>query len=1325
MGKAFTLEEAQKLGFYLEEEEQKEARPFTEEEAAADAESRKPAPYVSSEKRITPQDREPLSPDFLSAVKNQASKSVNLAGQMTGLMRKSDDEMVESFVKRTDEDEERFGLLNREDFIADKDYVERVRQYRKDRFGIEKDAPAANLAFGYIQESTDENIVDDYIDHYRFITQNSMDATEELAFMNDIRVKEQKAADAGDIEEANRLAAVRENAASVYQQTTRFASLLDSKRYEGRNVIDTFTEIGEAVGVNVLAVMSDPLTIPSGLVGRVTGGALFKAGTSRILAAAYGFGASAAVDGVGAAYLDGLIQQSEIEMGIRNDVDYDRMVQVAGVSALTSGLIAGGGTYLATSPARANVASRDSLNEAFLANRKVQEDAAEKTNKALSGTATELRERLAVSIEKNYGKNAIKRDKKGNVLGVNEEVMRKNAAKVYEGTDVDVDILTARISNSVNERVIAAVAETIDGLKTGKIKSTLKEGDELTVEDLTGKLSVDGAGGKETVSERIINIFANVDARSAGEIHKILGKYGVSKTELGAALFTEASDAARILGSRGNLAKMLGRFESTKTATEIAEDESATYFQQFREKRIAKGKDPDKVGFFRSAENIRRLALVSAIPTAVGNTFGGVIRSGVDTSVYALESAINPGKTFSLRGTLSQLKYAFKDQEQGAEITTYILQHFPEQQARFYNQYSENLAGLSNANPGQSALSKFKDSMDSGEGIDKATGKFVGTALKNTKTNPVKAIEGLYHIANYFNRFQEFLFRNSMFAASMERQFIDRGMDFLEVARTGKVHEFMDQNMIAKAVDDALEFTYAAPPEFGPFRLANDFIVQNFLTLAQPFPRFMFKVLEFTHNYNYSGMIHGAMGIAYKGTKKLITGEDTGIDREIQRFAQGAAGGIPLISLGYHLRDPNGQSAGSDWYMLKDGKGREYDARYYFPLTPYLLIGEMMHRTEDAYFGPKKIGDTNVPRLDFGINVKELMKILDGEKGPEALFEMDTWRLAGSYDRPKPPVEKQIQEMLEGFTGAGFRANAPVATFLKDMIAGMDNAADDTTYLRGVAKFAEYVGEAVSGYGQPIYQFGEMPIQLSEDGFSTAPAYQRRKDFREKPDYRDELDAFWSGLSKPFHKRLDRIHERFDKDDKSLPDAEDPRFADVPEKVLPFMKIFFGARFTRVPPEYVTELGRYGFKYIDFMARTNSDILNRELDGAMGESMQQNMPILLAGAKREAADMGYTDQESIDKYVAAEAKKWLTLEKTAIRAEVKLQDEDSMISAEINRFRYMPHYQKQHALRAWELENPDSKLSLENIEHIRRLFDLGNSMPVSKRFSKNRLQIVK
>ena len=172
----------------------------------------------------------------------------------------------------------------------------------------------------------------------------------------------------------------------------------------------------------------------------------------------------------------------------------------------------------------------------------------------------------------------------------------------------------------------------------------------------------------------------------------------------------------------------------------------------------------------------------------------------------------------------------------------------------------------------------------------------------------------------------------------------------------------------------------------------------------------------------------------------------------------------------------------------------------------------MMHRTEDAYFGPKEIEGMKVPRIDYGINLKELMKIMDGEKGAAALFEMDTWRLSGAYDRPKPPISKQVQEMLEGFTGTNFRANAPVAGFLKDLIAGFDAAADDTTAQKKIARFAEYIGEAASGYGQPFFQFADLPIDITEEGIGFADAYQRRKDFRTNPEYMDGLDAFGKDL---------------------------------------------------------------------------------------------------------------------------------------------------------------------------------------------------------------------
>ena len=55
----------------------------------------------------------------------------------------------------------------------------------------------------------------------------------------------------------------------------------------------------------------------------------------------------------------------------------------------------------------------------------------------------------------------------------------------------------------------------------------------------------------------------------------------------------------------------------------------------------------------------------------------------------------------------------------------------------------------------------------------------------------------------------------------------------------------------------------------------------------------------------------------------------------------------------------------------------------------------------------------------------------------------------------------------------------------------------------------------------------------------------------------DGLDAFWKGLTKPFKKRFDRVAERFDSDDETLPDFEDPRFSDVPEKSITIYENIF------------------------------------------------------------------------------------------------------------------------------------------------------------------------
>ena len=54
-----------------------------------------------------------------------------------------------------------------------------------------------------------------------------------------------------------------------------------------------------------------------------------------------------------------------------------------------------------------------------------------------------------------------------------------------------------------------------------------------------------------------------------------------------------------------------------------------------------------------------------------------------------------------------------------------------------------------------------------------------------------------------------------------------------------------------------------------------------------------------------------------------------------------------------------------------------------------------------------------------------------------------------------------------------------------------------------------------------------------------------------------------------------------------MPFQRSPQDPNIPERVLPFMKILMGATLNRTPPDYIIELGRLGFSYKDFMAKSS------------------------------------------------------------------------------------------------------------------------------------------
>ena len=450
--------------------------------------------------------------------------------------------------------------------------------------------------------------------------------------------------------------------------------------------------------------------------------------------------------------------------------------------------------------------------------------------------------------------------------------------------------------------------------------------------------------------------------------------------------------------------------------------------------------------------------------------------------------------------------------------------------------------------------------------------------------------------------------------------------------------------MIAKAVDDALDFTYASQPETPWFRTANKFIVDSGLTLLVPFPRFMFKAMEMTYNYNVTGVAHGLRKVAMAKFKGQAVP-----DREFRRIAEGVAGGLPLIMLGYQLRDPDGQSAGSEWFKLKDGMGNEFDARPFFPLTPYLLFGEMIHRATDERYAGKTF----------------------------------KWK-----------------EAFEGLTGANFRGTGAASSLMEDLFAAGTGGETDYEFNITLKELGTYIGEAASGYGQPIYQFADV----------FTDNYQRMRDYKEDVEnnggqgIETHLASFFSGVWSPFKSRIGRLMdsvgeatniEAFSQSD--VPFKEDPRYKDVPERVMPFMKIMFGATLDRLPPSYMQELGRMGFVYTDFMSRSNSESVNRLFNREMGILMNREMPEALAVARQM-----YPNDAKVR---ASLIKEYISDMKRSLNTYIKTADTDTAHNALIQRFIRMGPWHKNAAIKQWKEENDDKEPDLTDSETVSVLLE--------------------
>ena len=1094
-----------------------------------------------------------------------------------------------------------------------------ILQYRKDRYGQSLDAKSDNILFGKLfggQELTNENVVDDFMDNYRFISGNSLDAATEISWLKSLQQKEEEASKLGTeegVKKANQYAEQRERALRLYQRADSVRNIFDSKRYEGMNALATVADIADNVGGNVLAALTDPLTALTAGIGRAVTGTSRALGVSPFRQALKAAGITFGIEAAGAAVTDIMVQGAEVEMGAKKEIDYGRTVTVAGIGGLTAGTISGIGKYNAEK--KIGIATRGELDEAWKKVREEQTESALKKNLELGVQSDDIRENLAKGITNIYGEKAIirytKGPKKGKIKGIDSEVIKQSdkAKGFFKNMNLDEDVIEPTISFDIFERTTAAVSEIVAGLKDKTLKLVDDPeviGDGVTLKSLTSPLQA-----KERVSERLLNITSNMSEESLDQMTSIMGKYGVTRREIAAALFTDASMAGKTLGNLSALQKNFTKAARRKTSGEVAEQAESEAVDRL-------------IPTLRKLEDIRRLTLVSGVATATRNTLSQTIRSGVDTLVYAFESGLHTvagtgRKKFGFKNTIAQLKHTYSNQEDAANIAQFMLDAFPEQKTRYFNQYSEVKNILNKKNPSQSMLADKQSKLSEG-----------------TNTVLEKWESGITTL-NYFNRLQEAIYRNGAFTTSIQRQLFNKNVDMVDVLKTGRLTENVDENMIAKAVDDALEFTYASQPKFSLFRQANNFIVKSGLTLAIPFPRFMFKAIEMTYNYNITG---ASTALFRMGASKL-RGQQIS-DGMYRQLSEGIAGGMPLIALGYLLRDPDGGNAGSEWYNLKDGKGNEFDARPFFPITPYLLIGEMIHRG----FNPKLVND-------FG-------------------------------------SKRNVGEMIEGFTGTNFRGKGPISLLTEDLLSSSTDPLEmQDTY----NNLGRYIGEATSGYLQPFYQIADFAAAPQQLGIGDG--YQRQRDYNADPKKRESIESFFLGVFKPFKSRLSRIGEAVGLDQDDIPFKEDPRFEEVPERILPFMKIMFGATLNRVPPNYVQRLNQLGFTYRDFMARSSSPLVDKLINKEMGEAMNREIPEVLATALEEKLSTNET---------ASRVRDYIKTVKQQIRAEVITGTDDAILSGLITRYRGNYEVSKRAALESFKKEfkrEPDFFVA----EDVQRMLD--------------------
>ena len=600
-------------------------------------------------------------------------------------------------------------------------------------------------------------------------------------------------------------------------------------------------------------------------------------------------------------------------------------------------------------------------------------------------------------------------------LSVKMTKVVENLAKETNGTDMDILKKHPAVFNKKGEQV--------EGKKVFEM-----------VQDVLVELSGPDVFNKKGQRKRGIDVDA---------LERSIVKSGMTKEEfvdfleitqaqgydIGSLIRGSVSEGATKMGAGGPLGKM------RKVLHDLPEEQKNRLNKLYGTPEDTSSILGTGYRWLRKADRERRAMMVTQIATTARNVATAISVVNFQTAASLMEASIyhfskslrkkqtgkniNPNKDF--RQSLTEiwkdsfgLLSSITNQQNSDDLARFVLRHNPKQQKALLRTVQE--AGS------DADLSRFTMFFNR---LNLAQDVFFRRAFFTHSVDKKLRRAGIGDKAkNIYTKKERELLKLK------DNDFVS-GIDYLL-----KTDKDVPLDILKGSVDDALTNTFALMPKNGPARNIIKAIeglpgVPVFGTGEFPFARFMANAIAFQFKYspfNAAVALTNGIGFLRRKNKGLIKAKDLDLenDRALQdfakRFSESVVGGAALATAYYYRL----QNQDTKWYEGRSKDGKTIDLRPFFPLAPYLIIGDLAVKWSK--------GET--------IKLTMIGDITEGLTGSQFRAGAASYSLNKFYELFGNPdsisAKEQVGEMFGTYMGEIMGGFFTPGRVLKDIVATFD-----------------------------------------------------------------------------------------------------------------------------------------------------------------------------------------------------------------------------------------------------------------------------------------------